>query len=915
MSRQAFIRAFVALGIAVGCASLTWAETAPPQKVASVEGISEYRLGNGLQVLLFPDQSRPKVTVNLTVFAGSRHEGYGETGMAHLLEHMLFKGTPDHPDIPKVLKERGAVFNGTTWFDRTNYYETLTASDENLEFALKLEADRLVNSFIKGSDLATEMTVVRNEFEMGENSPEHVLEQRMMAVAYEWHNYGKSTIGNRSDIERVPIERLQGFYRKHYRPDNALLVVAGRFDEKKALDQISRYFGPLPRPESKVDTPYTEEPAQDGERIVTLRRVGDVGVVGALYHIPAGAHPEFAAIQILNRILTSAPSGRLYKALVETKKASRVSGQDYSLHDPGALLIMAEVPKGKSLEDARDTMLSVLERLGDEGVTAEEVERARQQLLKQRDLAADDPNRIAIELSDWAAQGDWRLYFLDRDRIEQVTPEQVKAIARKYLRPSNRTIGLFIPTDKAERTPVPATPDLAAMVENYKGRDTGSAGETFDVAPARIEARIQRPEPLEGIKVALLPKKTRNEAVHLDLSLHYGNADNLKGLAEASSFLPTLMMRGTKQLTRQQIQDALDRNRARLSLRGGPGAISVSIETRRSTLPAVLEVLRQVLREPTLPASEFEVLKTESLARLEQSRTEPSGLAMVRLTRILASYPPDDVRYQPTIDEEIERVKASRLEQVNTLYQQYLGAEHGELAVVGDFEPSEILPLVAKALESWKAEKPYARIERPYQAGLKPQRDTILTPDKANATYFAGLRLPLRDDDPDYPALVMGNSILGGGFSSRLTDRLRHKGGLSYGAGSSFTASSLDTSAALSIFAICNPTNMPKVETGAAEELERWVTGGVTSEELERARAGYLQQQQVARSNDATLTGMLNRQLYEGRTMKYVAELEEHIRQLTPETVAAAVRKHIDPARLSAVAAGDFESKPAAAAK
>ena len=915
MSRQALTRSFVALGIAVGCASLTWAQATPPQKIASVEGITEYRLDNGLRVLLFPDPSRPKVTINLTVFAGSRHEGYGETGMAHLLEHMVFKGTPTHPDIPKVLKERGAQFNGTTWFDRTNYFETLTASDENLEFALKLEADRLVNSFIKGSDLATEMTVVRNEFEMGENSPQNVLEQRMMAVAYEWHNYGKSTIGNRSDIERVPIDRLQGFYRKHYRPDNALVVVAGRFDEKKALDLISRYFGALPRPESKVDTPYTEEPAQDGERIVTLRRVGDVGVVGVLFHVPAGAHPEFAAVQILTRILTSAPSGRLYKALVETKKASQVSGQDYSLHDPGALLIMAEVTKGKSLEEARDTMLSVLERVGEEGVTAEEVERARQQLLKQRDLAADDPNRIAIQLSDWAAQGDWRLYFLDRDRIEQVTPEQVKAVARNYLRPSNRTIGLFIPTDKAERTPVPATPDLAAMVENYKGRDTGSAGESFDVAPARIEARVQRPEPVEGIKVALLPKKTRNEAVQLDLNLRYGDAENLKGLVETASFLPTLMLRGTKQLSRQQIQDTLDRNRARLSLRGRPGQISVSIETRRSTLPAVLEVLRQVLREPTLPASEFEILKNEQLSQLEQSRTEPSRLASIRLARLLASYPPDDVRYAPTIDEEIERVKTSSLDQVKTLYAQYLGARHGELAVVGDFDPSEVLPLVAKALDSWKAEKPYARIERPYQGDLKPQRETILTPDKANATYVAGLTLPLRDDDPDYPALVMGNSILGGGFSSRLTDRLRHKGGLSYGAGSSFTASALDTSAALTIFAICNPTNMPKVETGAAEELERWVTGGVTSEELERARAGFLQQQQVARSNDAMLTGLLARHLYEGRTMKYVEELEEHIRQLTPEAVAAAVRKHIDPARLSAVAAGDFESKAAAAAR
>ena len=292
MSRQALTRSFVALSIAVGCAGLTWAQAAPPQKVASVEGITEYRLDNGLRVLLFPDPSRPKVTVNLTVFVGSRHEGYGETGHGPPARAHALQGDARRiPTSPRSSRSAGPSSTARPGSIGPITTRRCTASDENLEFALELEADRLVNSFIKGADLATEMTVVRNEFEMGENSPENVLEQRMMAVAYEWHNYGKSTIGNRSDIERVPIERLQGFYRKHYRPDNALLVVAGRFDEKKALDLIARYFGALPRPESKLDTPYTEEPAQDGERIVTLRRVGDVGVVGVLYHIPAGRTP------------------------------------------------------------------------------------------------------------------------------------------------------------------------------------------------------------------------------------------------------------------------------------------------------------------------------------------------------------------------------------------------------------------------------------------------------------------------------------------------------------------------------------------------------------------------------------------------------------------------------------------------
>ena len=200
-----------------------------PTEVASVEGITEYRLDNGLRVLLFPDRSKQQITVNITYLVGSRHEGYGETGMAHLLEHLVFKGTPKHPDIAAELTERGAFPNGTTWFDRTNYFETFPATDDNLEWALDLEADRMINSFIAAEDLESEMTVVRNEWERSENNPTRVLQQRVMSAAYDWHNYGNATIGARADIEQVPIDRLQAFYRKYYQPDNAVLVVAGAF--------------------------------------------------------------------------------------------------------------------------------------------------------------------------------------------------------------------------------------------------------------------------------------------------------------------------------------------------------------------------------------------------------------------------------------------------------------------------------------------------------------------------------------------------------------------------------------------------------------------------------------------------------------------------------------------------------------
>ena len=900
----------------------------PPRKVASVEGITEYRLDNGLRVLLFPDRSQSKVTVNMTVLIGSRQEGYGETGMAHLLEHMVFKGTPRHPEVPKALQEHGAQFNGSTSSDRVNYFETLTASDENLEFALDLEADRLVNSNIKREDLDSEMTVVRNEFERSENSPTGVLGKRVAAAAYNWHNYGKPTIGNRSDIERVPVERLQAFYRKYYQPDNVVLVVAGRFEEPRALELVQKYFGAIPRPARKLETTYTEEPAQDGERTVTLRRVGDVGAVELAYHIPAGPHEDWPALQVLANILSTQPSGRLYKSLVETKKAVNVFAYASGEHDPGLMSIGAEVQPDK-LDEVRDLLIAEVEQLGAKGVTEEEVNRAKQQLLKARALAATDTSRIAVSLSEWAAQGDWRLYFLHRDRLEQVTPAAVQRVAARYLVRNNRTVGVFIPTEKAERVDIPATPDVDSLVASYKGRTTITEGEAFDASPANIETRVKRLEMPEGIKVTLLPKKSRGEEVHLELTLHYGNEENLKGFESAAGFLPELMLRGTKQLNFQALRDELDRLQATISAGGGGGggrgrgrgaassggslgAVVFSVQARRDTLPDVLGLLRQVLRDPALPAGEFEVLKRARLAALEQMRTEPSAVGPRWLQQQLNPYPKDDVRYVPSTEETLARLQTVSAEQVAQLYREYLGSQSGELTIVGDFDQEACLPILKATFAGWSAAKPFARIPMPITREVEGARHQINTPDKANATYAAGNLFPLRDDAPDYPAMVVGNYIFGSGaLSSRLGDRIRQKEGLSYGVSSSLSVSPFDQRAALTITAICNPGNIGRVEKAAREELERLLRDGVTQSELDKARQGYLAARMVARSSDPVLTALLTGLRYEGRTMAFEADLEKNIRALTPDQVNGAWRTHVDANKLVVVEAGDFEAKPA----
>src|SRR5215813_4274851 len=519
------------------------------QQITSVEGFTEYRLANGLRVLLFPDQSKETITVNVTYMVGSRHENYGETGMAHLLEHLMYKGSKNHTNIPQELTEHGTRPNGSTLFDRTNYFETFAATDVNLDWAIKMEADRMVNSFIAKKDLDTEMTVVRNEYEAGENQPGLVVFKRIFAAAYDWHNYAKLPIGARSDIENVPIERLQAFYRRYYQPDNAVLLVAGKFDPAKTLQLIAANFGTVPRPARNLEPIYTIEPTQDGERVVTVQRVGDTQYVGVGYHVPAGSHPDFAAVDILNQVLADAPSGRLYKALVETKKAASVQSLNLTLNSA---------------------------------------------------------EQVGLELSEWMAQGDWRLFFLHRDLLKKVTAADVQRVAAAYLKPTNRTVGLFIPTEKPDRADIPPTPDVSALVKDYKGSAVVAEGEAFDPSPSNIETRTIRSDVPVGLKLALLPKKTRGNTVVAQMTFRFGDEKSLTNRGTAGQFAGEMLMRGTTKHTRQQIQDEFDKLKARVSVAPGPNSVFASIETVRDNLLAVLRLTTEILREPSFPANEFE---------------------------------------------------------------------------------------------------------------------------------------------------------------------------------------------------------------------------------------------------------------------------------------------------------------------
>lgn len=881
------------------------AAPSPFTRVATVEGLTEYQLPNGLKVLLVPEPSKPSVTVNLTLFVGSRHEDYGERGMAHLLEHLLFKETKAFKDIKKALTERGADANGTTWFDRTNYYETLAASDDNLKWALALEADRLVNTVITKEKLKPEMTVVRNEFELGENSPQSVLFDRVLSAAFTWHNYGNTTIGARSDIETVPQERLQSFYARYYQPDNAMLVVAGRFDEAKALGWIAESFGKLPRPKRVLPTTYTVEPVQDGERSVTVRRVGGTPVLTTGYHVPAGSDPDFAAIDVLTQVLGEAPSGRLYKALVDGKKAAKAGCFNFQLKEPGALLCFAELNEKGAPAPARELLVSTVEGLAK--VTDAEVERAKGQLLKRTELTLNDSERIGVLLSEYAALGDWRLLFLHRDRVQAVTTADVQRVASKYLKASNRTLGEYVPTEAPDRAEVPALGDVDAMLKGYSGREAVAQGEAFEASNANLDARTTRLELPFGMKLAVLPKKTRGQTLQVVLRLAYGSGTSLMNQKTAADLTARMLLRGTKTKSRQQLKDALDTLRAQVGVHAEPQAVIVSIEVRRPQLAETLSLVTEALTQPAFDKAEFESLKRELLADLQQKKDDPQSLAFIALQRSLSTWPKGHPLAVSTVEESLADLTAARLEDLKAFHARFYGAQSGFGAFVGDFDVEAVKAQLSKELGSFKAKDPYERVPRPF-VKVEPKRLTQDTPDKAMAVFVTGTTLKANETDPEYPALMLADAMLGGGFlNGRVPQRLREKEGWSYGAGTFFRAGVWEDNGAVIGYAICAPDNALKVEKGFREELELAVNKGFTDAELDVARKGLLQQREQGRASDEAVAAELTEQLETGRTFVFEQRFDDAVKALTAKGLNEIVKRVIDPSRFTVVVAGDFK--------
>ncbi|MBF2709762.1 M16 family metallopeptidase [Flavobacterium soyangense] len=881
-----------------------------PKFVTSVEGIKEYSLPNGLKILLIPDAAQSNVVLNIVYNVGSRNEGYGETGMAHLLEHMLFKRSSKFSEIKKAIADKGTEANGTTFYDRTNYYEILPATDENLTWALDMEADRMITSAILQSDLDKEFSVVRNEFEIGENDPSGILRERIFSSAYLWHNYGNSTIGSKEDIERVKASSLKNFYKKYYQPDNATLIVGGKFDEKKTLDLIAKYFAIIPKSRQIIEPTYTVEPVQDGERFIELKRNGDLQYVAMAYHTPSFSDKENAANTALISILTNNPSGALYKALIETKFAANVYGFSITLKDPGLSYFACEIPKDKELKIAQDAFLQTMNEVPKMTFTEDDLKRAKNELLKQFGNTYNKTIDLSIALTENIGAGDWRLFFIDRDNIEKLTVADIQNVAKKYYLQSNRTWGRFVPENNAERVKVSETPDIAVLTNGYKGKTLEANAATFETSVVNILKTTEMGKLASGGQYALLEKPSKGDKIEARFLLRMGDEKSLEGKSLIADLTAQMLKLGTKTRSKKDINDQLDQYKTSINVKGNVDGLYVGVNTDKNNLDNALAILKDILRNPIFDASEFEKLKLETKSRLEANKSEPQALASEAIEKETALYPKSHPYYSQTSDEKLAELSTITLDNLKRYYNDFYNGSSSKIAFVGGLDKKSIKTFLSETLDNWNAKFAYTRIPTQYFE-VNAYNNTIQVNDKTNAIVLGKINLKIGLNEPDYPAVEIANELLGGGFlSSRIPHRLRETEGMSYGAGSFISGSGIDKTGDWGVYAFFNPSFKKKLDKALKEEIQKALDKGFTKEEFDAAVKSWLQQRQATLGKDEFLARQLREYLDQNKSFKEYSDYENKVKALDVNKVNAAMKKYFDLQKFILIYAGDFSSIP-----
>lgn len=897
------------------------AQTLPSnvEKLETYRDITQYRLkSNGMTILLKPERSTPVFTFMVVYHVGSRNEAPGNTGSAHLLEHMIFNKSTEnfgrakgHKTFQEVLYEAGADYsstNMTTWYDRMNGYSTLPS--DKLELAMKIEADRMSRALILDSERQPEMSVVRNEYEIGENNPGQALNKAVIASAIQAHPYHWSTIGYRSDIEGVSTEQLRQHYKNFFWPNNAEAILVGDFDESKALALFDREFGSFAKSDKPIPQVITVEPPQEGERRVIVRRPGNVGLVEIGYVRPGALHADYMPFEVLATILSDGVNSRLYRALVEKQLASNVDASNYTLRDPFPFLVDADVLPGKTHEEVEAALKAALKDIAENGVTDDEVKRAQQQIEVQVVRQRDGTYNFTSNLGEAVASANWK-WFLDYvDSVRAVTPADIKRVAASYLVPERANVGWFIPTANvaaktavAEAAAAPKTPEMTAPVKQVKAtpekKIISAKGNSF-------AARTTRKVLANGLTIDVIENHAV-PTVAIRGVVFAGTSSTPSASAAVPGLTARMLTRGTKSRNKEQIGALLEAAGATRGYTAGLADTSISANGLSRDLSLLLDIVSDELRNAAFTADELVKAKQEMKAAVLRDDENTSLRATERLTQVV--YPADHPYRAAGRERMLASLDAASADELRRFYQQRYTGANMILAIVGDVDAKQAIALVEKsfgALPKGERFDPKASAV----AASAPVREAITMRGKANMNILIGAGSGLRRTDPDYEAALVGNAALGqNALSSRIGRRVRDTEGLSYSLASRYFMSD-----ALEGMWLVNvnvaPQNLAKAMKSTREEIDKFAKEGITDDEVQIQKNYFAGNFQVGLgTNGGIATALVTGERY-GFGPKYLDEYPARIRSVTKAQVDEAMKKHLAADRLNVIVAGDLDKLP-----
>lgn len=881
--------------------------------VKSVNSIDEYRLdSNGLQVLLLPEHSSPTLTFMVTYRVGSKNEVTGSTGATHILEHLMFKGTSERDrskgnNVDQLLERTGARYNATTWLDRTNYYENI--GSEHLAAVVDMEADRMRRLLLRDEDRQPEMTVVRNEFERGENSPLQALYKEIYQAAFVAHPYHHSTIGHRSDIENVSIAKLREFYDTYYWPNNATISIIGDFEPGQALALVKKSFGVYPRSTKPIPTLYTQEPAQSGPRRITVKRAGQLGVLAIAHKIPAATHADYAALALLSAILTDGKNSRLYKAVTDKNLATEVEADVGFNADPALHIIFAPLAPGAKHDEVEKAILQEIEQLKAQGVSETELKAAIAKNLADAAFKRDGSFAIAGNLNECIAAGDWSLFYSLDEATQKVTTADIQRVAKLYLNEDQSTTGWFVPTIPGEAR---AGKSKASRIDGpyyYRDQDEpGSSGVASATASAgggpvgetgtRIAPKAKRMK-IAGIDVIAYPTGVKN-VVSLRASLPAGKAAGATGNPSIPTITGMLLDQGTRKQDKFAIAEKLEAVGASIQFRVGTDFLEVSAKSLSKDVPLLVGLIAEQLRIPAFSTEEFAKAKKQFAGSVRRSLENTDFRAGDAFSR--AVYPVGHPNRQPAPEDLLAAIESARIEDVHAFHRDYYGAEQMTLVMVGDLDLDRFQVEVGKAFAGWQGGKRAARASA-IDSSKVPQNLDVAMAEKTSVSVILGQSSGLQYSDPDYQTLRLGTAILGSGFTGRLMANVRDKEGLTYDVGARL-GNDMIHAGDWRITASFAPAMLEQGIASIRRQLALWYERGVTAAEVEARKSSLIGAFKVDLATSDGMAGALMAAVNRGYGPDWLDDFPVRVNALTQEQVNAAIRKYLKPDQMILVKAG-----------